>query len=55
MTNKRRFSVTMDAKLVSEIDKKRGLIPRAAYINEKMKEIMMPDRRPSNPGITATP
>jgi hypothetical protein len=50
---KERFSITMDTKIVSKIDKIRGLIPRATYINERMKEIVMSDSRPKHADTTA--
>ncbi len=55
VTEKKRFCVTMDEDVVTKIDKIRGLIPRATFINEVMKANVMPDSRPKQAGITATP
>ncbi len=35
---KRQITVTIDQEIVDEIDNRRGLVPRAAAINELLKE-----------------
>ncbi len=45
----------MDEEVVSTIDKLRGLVPRATYINEKMKEVVTLEGRSKHTSVTATP
>jgi hypothetical protein len=54
MTKKERITITIDGAVLSGIDKGRGLIPRATYINEKMKEIVMPASVPQQTDTTAS-
>lgn len=49
-----RFCITMDKEVLKNLDKIRGLIPRATYINEKMKEMVMPASVPQQTGTTAS-
>lgn len=37
---KKRFSITMDERVLKAIDKERGLIPRSAYIESKLKKVL---------------
>lgn len=40
---KKRFSVTIDEKLVEKIDKERGLVPRSAYIEKMLRDVIESD------------
>lgn len=53
-TEKERISITIDRKILSKIDKVRGLIPRATWINEKLKEMIPaePSKAPAGKAST---
>jgi len=45
----------LDQDLYNEIEKQRGDRPRATYINEKLRAIVMPADLPKQADITASP
>ena len=49
MANKVRVSLTIGGEILDRIDKERGLIPRSAFIEVKLKKAIEPDGFPPIP------
>lgn len=45
---KRKIGITMDEKLIEEIDKERGMVPRSRWIEHELKELSKDECREQN-------